>query len=109
MLRYILATFLFFLASMVGAAQSRISVKEETFDDMETTAMVNPEKDRNNRDCALVIFHNVEPDGYYFDAGSVFIKAENHISRDNGEKTIFLYISEGAKLINIRHRDDGIM
>lgn len=109
MLRYILVTFLFFLASMLAAAQSRISVKEETFDDMETTAMVNPEKDRNNRDCALVIFHNVEPDGYYFDAGSVFIKAENHTSRDNGEKTIFLYISEGAKLINIRHRDDGIM
>ena len=84
-------------------------MKEETFDDMETTAMVNPEKDRNNRDCALVIFHNVAPDGYYFDAGSVYIKAENHTSRDNGEKTIFLYISEGAKLINIRHRNDGIL
>ncbi len=108
MTRYI-AFVVFMLASIVATAQSRISVKEETYDDMETTAMVNPEKDRNNRDCALVIFHNVEPDGYYFDAGSVFIKAQNHISRETGEKTIFLYISEGAKVINLRHRDDGIM
>lgn len=109
MTRHLLAALLFLLTTFASSAQNRISVKEETFDDMETTAMVNTEKDRNNRDCALVVFHNVEPDGYYFDAGSVFIKAENHISRDNGEKTIFLYISEGAKLINIRHRDDGIM
>lgn len=109
MTRHILATLLLLFVTLAMSAQSRISVKEETFDDMETTAMVNPEKDRNNRDCALVIFHNVEPDGYYFDAGSVYIKAENHTSRDNGEKTIFLYISEGAKLINIRHRNDGIL
>ena len=108
MTRYIAFVVLMF-ASLVATAQSRISVKEETYDDMETTAMVNPEKDRNNRDCALVIFHNVEPDGYYFDAGSVFIKAQNHISRETGEKTIFLYISEGAKVLNLRHRDDGIM
>ncbi|MDE6468043.1 MAG: PEGA domain-containing protein, partial [Muribaculaceae bacterium] len=108
MTRYI-AFVVLMLAGLVATAQSRISVKEETYDDMETTAMVNPEKDRNNRDCALVIFHNVEPDGYYFDAGSVFIKAQNHVSRETGEKTIFLYISEGAKVLNLRHRDDGIM
>ncbi|MDE6467709.1 MAG: PEGA domain-containing protein, partial [Muribaculaceae bacterium] len=100
---------LLLVACLAASGQNRISVKEENFDDMETTAMVNPEKDRNNRDCALVIFHNVEPDGYYFDSGSVFIKAENHLSRDNGEKTIFLYISEGAKVITIRHRSDGIV
>lgn len=109
MTRHIIATFLFLFGVVAASAQSRISVKEETYDDMETTAMVNPEKDRNNRDCALVIFHNVEPDGYYFDAGSIFIKAENRTSRDTGEKTVFLHISEGAKLINIRHRNDGIM
>ena len=107
--RNIFAILLFFAATLCATAQNRISVKEELFDDMETTAMVNPEKDRNNRDCALVIFHNVEPDGYYFDAGLIFIKADNRVSRDSGEKTIFLHISEGAKLINILHRDDRIM
>lgn len=105
----LLSSIVLLAVCLVADAQNRISVKEENFDDMETTAMVNPEKDRNNRDCALVIFHNVEPEGYYFDSGSVFIKAENHVSRENGEKTIFLYISEGAKVITIRHRSDGIV
>ena len=104
-----LATFVLLLTlSFAAMAQNRISVKEELYDDRETTAMTYPMKDRNNAECALVIFHNVEPDGYLFDGNGMFIKAENHVSRDNGEKTIFLYISPGAKQITIRHSDPSI-
>lgn len=104
-----LATLVLLLSlSLAAMAQNRISVKEELYDDRETTAMTYPVKDRNNTECALVIFHNVEPDGYLFDGNGLFIKAENHVSRDNGEKTIFLYISQGAKQVTIRHSDPSI-
>lgn len=74
------------LVSLAVSAQNQISVKSEEYDDQETTAMTYSHKDRNNKDCALVIFHNVEPEGYRFDGKGVYVKAEPHVSRDNGEK-----------------------
>lgn len=88
-------------------AQNRVTVMSEEYDDQETTCMTYSHKDRNNKDCALVIFHNVEPEGYYFDTKGVYASAENKVSK-NGEKIIYLYISDGAKNITIKHRDEGI-
>lgn len=104
----VLLSMVMFFVTLTALAQNQISVKAEEYDDQETTAMVNPHKDRNNKDCALVIFHNVEPEGYQFDGKGVYVKAQNHVSRDNGEKTIFLYIADGAKNITIKHTDPGI-
>lgn len=104
----VLLSMVMLFAVLSVSAQNQISVKSEEYDDQETTAMVNPHKDRNNKDCALVIFHNVEPEGYLFDGKGVYVKAQNHVSRDNGEKTIFLYIADGAKNITIKHTDPGI-
>lgn len=105
-IRFILCMMIAFLANDVFS-QNRISVTSEDYDDQETTCMTYPQKDRNNKDCALIIFHNVEPEGYLFDTKGIYSKAINKVSRD-GEKIIYLYISDGAKNITIKHQDEGI-
>ncbi len=99
---------LFAIIALPMAAQNKISVNEEVYDDQETTCMAYPHKDRNNKDCALVIFHNIEPEGYTFDGNGAYIHAQKQTSKDTGEKTIFVYISDGAKNITIKHSEPGI-
>lgn len=97
------------ICSLSAAAQNRITVTEERYNDMETTYSAFPHKDRNNRDCALVVFHNIEPEGYLFDTFGSYSKAENHTISSTGEKTIFLYVAASTKKVHIRHKDSSIM
>lgn len=100
---------IFIMAALGLSAQSVISVKEETTDENETTARYEDFHDRYGKRCALVIFHNVEPDGYTFEASGLrseqrFIKS----SSGDKEKVFFVFVPEGTKSVRIKHRDPSI-
>lgn len=101
------------LCIITASAQRRVAVLRESFNPNEMTARVMADqrqdkgRDHNGRQCALVVVEGVDDEQYLFDTGNTYCRAEKSTDR-NGDNIVYLWVSDGTKRLDIKHRDRTI-
>lgn len=104
----VMAAVMMISIAVAASGQNRISVKNFTYDENESTALtIAPKgvKDNNRQKCALIVVHNVSVGGYTFNTGG-WNKAENRSI--NGKSVVNLWVSPSTKWIEIGNSDMSI-